>query len=172
MLRVRSPLTPAVEELMHATIGCCIEVHKALGPGLLERIYARALCIELAAAGVAFDRERRYEVGYRGQLLSEQQLDFLVGGQVVLEVKSIGRTPGANSPQADPELHAYSRCSRRPAGQLQRRVVARQCDSKSAVTCARVSAGFVVFVSFMGVDDLRVLRGPVTTTRGVSTRRL
>src|SRR5439155_19386001 len=60
MLRIPSPLPEDVEQLMHDTIGCCIAVHRELGPGLLETIYSRALCLELAAAGISFEREKRY----------------------------------------------------------------------------------------------------------------
>jgi GxxExxY protein len=89
MLRISSPLTEDVEELTHDIIGCCITVHRALGPGLFEKIYKRALCVELSASGIAFEREKRHEVRYRGELLSDQFLDFVVGRQVVLEVKSV-----------------------------------------------------------------------------------
>ena len=89
MLKVSSPLTDEVEQLMHETIGCGIRVHRELGPGLFERIYSRALCLELTAAGITFEREKRYQVRYRGELLSEQLLDFVVGHQVVLEIKSV-----------------------------------------------------------------------------------
>ena len=50
MLRIPSPLSGEVERLIHDTIGCCIRVHRELGPGLFERVYAAALCVELAAA--------------------------------------------------------------------------------------------------------------------------
>jgi GxxExxY protein len=89
MLKIPSPLSDDVEDLMHDTIGCCIAVHRQLGPGLLEKIYTRAVCLELAAAGIRFEREKRYPVRYRGELLCEQQLDFVVGDQIVLEIKSI-----------------------------------------------------------------------------------
>lgn len=89
MLRVQSPLSDEVERLVHDTIGCCIAVHRALGPGLFERIYSRALCIELAARKLPFEREKRYEVSYRGELLASQSLDFVVAGQIVLEIKSV-----------------------------------------------------------------------------------
>jgi GxxExxY protein len=91
MLKIQSPLTEDVEQLMHDTIGCCIAVHRELGPGLREKIYSRAACIELDAAGIKFERERRYPVRYRGQLLAEQCVDFVVGGQLVLEIKSVER---------------------------------------------------------------------------------
>ncbi len=89
MLRIPSPLPDDLETLVHDTIGCCIAVHRALGPGLLETIYSRAICLELTAAGIAFERERTYPVMYRGELLCEQRLDFVVGGELVLEIKSV-----------------------------------------------------------------------------------
>ncbi len=89
MLRVESPLPAAVEQMIRDTIGCCIAVHRALGPGLYERIYSRAICLELTATGIPFEREKRYQVRYRGELLSEQKLDFIVGNQIVLEIKSV-----------------------------------------------------------------------------------
>lgn len=89
MLRIPSPLPDDLETLIHDTIGCCIAVHRALGPGLLETIYSRAICLELSAAGIAFEREKTYAVMYRGELLCEQRLDFVVGGEIVLEIKSV-----------------------------------------------------------------------------------
>lgn len=89
MLSVYSPLPRETESLIHNMIGCCIEVHRALGPGLLEVIYSRAIGLELTAAGIAFEREKAYPVRYRGELLCEQRLDFVVGSAIVLEIKSV-----------------------------------------------------------------------------------
>lgn len=89
MLRVKSPLTEEIEQLVRATIGCCIAVHRELGPGLRERIYSLAVAIELAAAGIAFEREKKYPVTYRGQLLCDQHVDFVVANTILLEVKSV-----------------------------------------------------------------------------------
>jgi GxxExxY protein len=89
MLRVQSPLPEEIEQLMRRTIGCCIAVHRELGPGLRERIYSRALAIELKTAGIEFVREKKYPVTYGGELLCDQQLDFVVANQIVLEVKSV-----------------------------------------------------------------------------------
>lgn len=89
MLRVQSPLSDDGERLIHNTIGCCIRVHRELGPGLFERAYVGALCLELKAAGVPFEREKRYVVTYRGEPVSEQYLDFVIGNHVVLELKSV-----------------------------------------------------------------------------------
>ena len=89
MLKIPSHLSDALEDLIHRTIGCCITVHRALGPGLLEGIYCRAICLELAAANISFEAQKRYPVSYRGQLLSYQRLDLIVEEQLVLEIKSV-----------------------------------------------------------------------------------
>ena len=61
-------LSDELEDLIYRTIGCCITVHRELGPGLLESIYMRAICFELNAEGIRFERERLIPVVYREQL--------------------------------------------------------------------------------------------------------
>ena len=114
MLRVPGPLSDELEALVHDTIGCCITVHRTLGPGLLETIYSRAVALELKAAGISFEREKRYPVTYRGELLCEQHLDFVVGGAIVLEIKSIE----ALAPIHHSQLLSYLRVSRLRVGLL------------------------------------------------------
>ena len=114
MLRVVTPLSEEVETLVHDTIGCCIAVHRALGPGLLETIYSRAIALELGAAGIAFEREKCYAVTYRGELLHEQRLDFVVGGAIVLEIKAVEHLV----PIHDVQLINYMRIARVRAGLL------------------------------------------------------
>lgn len=60
MLKVTSQLDDEVEALIHRVIGYCIRVHRELGPGLLERIYRRAVCIELQSEGVPFEVEKSF----------------------------------------------------------------------------------------------------------------
>jgi GxxExxY protein len=91
MLRVPTKLSDDLEDLVHRTIGCCIDVHRALGPGLLESIYSRAVCIELTHSGIAYEREKVIPVTYRDQLLCSQRLDIVVANQIVLEIKSVER---------------------------------------------------------------------------------
>ena len=86
MLRIPTALSDELEDLIHRTIGCCITVHRTLGPGLFERMYLRAVCLELAANQIEFEREKRYPVTYRGHLLCHQCLDIVVDGQLVLEI--------------------------------------------------------------------------------------
>jgi GxxExxY protein len=89
-------------------------VHRELGPGLFERIYTRALCIELKAAGIRYEREKRYVVTYRGEVVSDQYLDLVVGDQVVLEVKSVDDL----APIHHKQILNYMRIARLRAGLL------------------------------------------------------
>jgi GxxExxY protein len=114
MLRVPSPLSEHTEQLVHDTIGCCIAVHRSLGPGLLEEIYCRALGLELTAAGIAFQRERPYPVVYRGELLCQQYLDFVVADQIVVELKSVEQLVPVNHKQ----LVTYLRVAQKRVGLL------------------------------------------------------
>ena len=70
-------------------IAAAIRVHKELGPGFLEAMYEEALGIELAAAGLAFERQKLLPVFYREHLIGEHRLDFVVEGNVIVELKAI-----------------------------------------------------------------------------------
>src|SRR5213083_2794834 len=69
MLRVPSPFTDEFEDLVRRVIGCCITVHRALGPGLVEAAYQRAVCIELEIAGIRLECEKACPIRYRGKSL-------------------------------------------------------------------------------------------------------
>jgi GxxExxY protein len=71
-------------------IGAAIEVHKALGPGLLESAYEECLCHELSLRRVAFGRQTPLPVEYKGVKLDcGYRLDLLVEGAVVVEIKAV-----------------------------------------------------------------------------------
>ncbi len=91
MLRVLSKLDDSTEDLIHRVIGCCITVHRELGPGLLEPIYHRAVGIELEASGIPFEREKRFPVRYRGKPLYVHRLDLVVDNRLMLELKAVER---------------------------------------------------------------------------------
>ena len=114
MLRVKSDLPVETEDLVARVIGCCIEVHRALGPGLLEKIYARAVCIELDHAGIQYQREKEIPVTYRGELLCQQRLDIVVADQIILEIKSVEHL----NPVHRAQLTTYLRISRIRIGLL------------------------------------------------------
>jgi len=89
MLKIVSPLPEELETMAQEVIGCCLEVHKELGPGLLESVYPRAVAMELEDRGISFEMEKPLRVNYRGQLLCHQRLDMFVDGRLVLELKSV-----------------------------------------------------------------------------------
>jgi len=79
-----------INKITEAIIGASIEIHKTLGPGLLESVYEECLCTELALRGVAFTRQYPVPVEYKGSKLEcGYKLDLLVENQVVVEIKSV-----------------------------------------------------------------------------------
>lgn len=72
-------------------IGCAIEVHRTLGPGLLEAVYEEALCIEMSERGLTFSRQLGIPATYKNRLIGEYRPDLVVESSVVVEVKSVGR---------------------------------------------------------------------------------
>jgi GxxExxY protein len=91
LLRISTRLEPALEDLIHRTIGCCIAVHRELGPGLIEQAYSRAIAYELADNQIPFEREKTIPITYRGRPLCVHRLDLVVDSQVVLELKAVER---------------------------------------------------------------------------------
>jgi GxxExxY protein len=80
-----------VNKITESIIGCAIEVHRQLGPGLLEATYEAALAIELESAGLHFERQVAFPVLYKDKKIGEYRLDLLVENQVVVELKSVER---------------------------------------------------------------------------------
>jgi GxxExxY protein len=79
--------------LIHAVlseriIGCCIHVHKTLGPGFMESIYEQALCLELSKAALRFEGQKSVLIIYEGQPVGEHRPDLVVEGLVVVELKA------------------------------------------------------------------------------------
>ena len=73
----------------HRILRCALEVHRHLGPGLLESVYESALCIEFKANNVSFTRQVGIPLYYKGELISEHRPDLIVENEVVVEVKSV-----------------------------------------------------------------------------------
>jgi len=75
-----------------SVIGAAIDVHKSLGPGLLESAYQRCLAIELQCRGLPFEAQLRVPLIYRGRPVDcDYRIDFLVGRELVVEIKSADR---------------------------------------------------------------------------------
>jgi len=79
-------------ELTDRIIGLAIQVHRHLGPGLLEKVYQTCLCHELAEAGIQFERQMPLPVRYHGTILECGYIaDDVVDKRVILELKSVER---------------------------------------------------------------------------------
>ncbi len=104
-----------INDVTNEIIGAAIEVHRALGPGLLESAYAACLDIEFRSRGLVFERENRLAIRYRDQLIENAyRLDFLVAGSVVVEVKSVEEITAVHEAQ----VISYLKLSGCPVGLL------------------------------------------------------
>ena len=70
-------------------IGCAMEVHKVLGPGLNEKPYEYALAVEFQLAGIRFLQQQAFPVIYKGQWVGECIPDLIAFGKIVVEVKTV-----------------------------------------------------------------------------------
>jgi GxxExxY protein len=77
------------KDLTQRIIACAIEVHRHLGPGLLESVYEAAVCLELTDAGLSFRRQVAVPVTYKGRRIAEHRPDLIVSAFVVVEIKSV-----------------------------------------------------------------------------------
>ncbi len=81
---------PETNATSRAVIGCAIEVHRHLGPGLLESIYEDCLAVELADAGLGIQRQPSIPVVYKGRTINGfYRPDILVNHEVIVEVKAV-----------------------------------------------------------------------------------
>jgi len=88
------------DALSKEIIGAAIEVHRHLGPGLLESAYEQCLAHELASRGIPFELQKAMPVGYKGVKLDcGFRVDLLVGGAVVVEIKSVKELTGVHEAQ-------------------------------------------------------------------------
>ncbi len=104
-LRVESMLPDDLEDLIREVIGCCIAVHRELGPGLLEKVYPRAIAMELDDRGIGYSTEKTVPIRYHGKLLCIQRIDLMVDDRLVIEVKSVERLHPVHRAQVLNYLH-------------------------------------------------------------------
>ena len=103
------------KDLSHAIIGAAIEIHRTLGPGLLEAVYEECLAREFALRNIQFERQKPIPLVYKDlKLECGYRLDFLVSGRIVLEIKSIE----AIAPIHESVMLTYLRLSGTPLGLL------------------------------------------------------
>ena len=95
-------------------IGCAIEVHKALGPGLLESLYESAMCIEFDDLKIEHARQASIPAYYKGHLLGQYRVDLVVADRVLVEIKSVERSV----PVFEAQLLTYMRLMNKRVGLL------------------------------------------------------
>ena len=88
------------DELTEKIIGAAIEVHRELGPGLLESIYEEALCYEFELQGIKYKRQIPADIVYKGKIIKGQKIDLLAEDEVVVEIKSLSKMPEVALAQA------------------------------------------------------------------------
>jgi GxxExxY protein len=104
---LKDPLTEKI-------IAAAIEVHRELGPGLLESIYESALCREFDLRGIPYARQVVVPVRYKDEQIGEHRIDLLVAGQVVVEIKAVEQM----DPVFDAQLLSYLRLTHKRVGLL------------------------------------------------------
>ncbi len=103
-----------INQLTEKIIGCAIEVHRHLGPGLLENTYEEALCIELDQQQIPHRRQLPFPILYKGKSIGEYRLDLLVDETVVVEIKSVERF----DPVFEAQVLTYLRATGKKVGLL------------------------------------------------------
>jgi GxxExxY protein len=103
-----------INRITERIIGSAIEVHRVLPCGLFESLYRSAMAIEFDAAQLTYQRGVRLPAVYKGQLLGEYRVDFIVKNLVIVEIRSVERT----SPIFDTQVLTYLRLSKKRVGLL------------------------------------------------------
>jgi GxxExxY protein len=98
------------KELSYKIIGAAMEVHRTLGSGFLEAVYEAALAHELTLRGIPFERQKELPVYYKGQLVGHYVADFVVDGQIIVELKAVSKLTKAHQAQAHNYLAATGLC--------------------------------------------------------------
>ena len=87
------------DKVTEKIIGAAIEVHRILGPGLLESIYEEALCHEFHLRDIQYERQVDVVVNYKNCAIRGQRLDLVISNEIVVEIKSVRRLPEVSMAQ-------------------------------------------------------------------------
>ena len=102
-----------IDQLSYKTLGAAIEVHKVIGPGLLESVYEHCFTHELSLRGLRFERQRNVPINYKGLIVDAQlRFDVLVEDLIVVELKAIE----AISPIHKAVVLSYMQMLQKPKG--------------------------------------------------------
>jgi GxxExxY protein len=105
------------DPLTEKIIGAAIEVHRILGPGLLESVYEQALCHEFDLREIKYLRQAQIEFIYKDKVIKDQRIDLIVedeGDRVVVDLKSVSRLPDV----ATAQLLSYLKATKLKRGLL------------------------------------------------------
>ena len=103
-----------LNKITEKIIGCAIEVHKNLGPGLLESIYEKALCFELNENNLTYKNQVLIPINYKGHLLGDHRLDLLVEDSIIIELKAVEKM----DPVFEAQILSYLRLTGKKLGLL------------------------------------------------------
>jgi GxxExxY protein len=112
-MKNRKP-APELNQLTQAVIGAAIEVHRTLGPGFLESVYEEALAVELTVRQIPFAKQHPIGIQYKGHIIGEGRLDFLIDQYLILELKAVE----ALHPIHTAQVLSYLKVTRCPLGLL------------------------------------------------------
>src|SRR5215216_7003220 len=111
-LQTRAPVQD--DPLTRRIIACAIEVHRSLGPGLLEKLYKEAMAIELELSGLKVEKNVKIPVEYKGRPIGDYFIDLLVDDSVILELKSVER----HDPVFESQILSYMKLTNKKIGLL------------------------------------------------------
>ncbi|MCA8916797.1 MAG: GxxExxY protein [Planctomycetes bacterium] len=122
-----------LDSIATAVIGAAIAVHQELGPGFLEKIYEEALCQELGRLDITFERQKRVEVKFKGEVVGEAIIDLLVQGRLVVELKAVDTIHPVHMAQT----RSYLKTLNEPLGLLLNFQVSRMKDGIKRVVYSK-----------------------------------
>ncbi len=114
MISHRDTEITELNKITEKIIGCGIEVHRHLGPGLLESAYEAALCVELGLQGLQYQRQVPIPLTYKGEQIGDYRIDLVVEDAVVVEIKSVER----HDPFFEAQVLTYLRITGKKVGLL------------------------------------------------------
>ncbi|HEY2587996.1 MAG TPA: GxxExxY protein [Tepidisphaeraceae bacterium] len=97
---------PELNRITNDILGAAIEVHRTLGPGFPESVYANALAMEFRLRGIPFQQEVWIDVVYKGEVVGRGRMDFLVEEKVIVELKAVEQMVPLYANQAVSDLKA------------------------------------------------------------------
>ena len=111
---IHLPVAPEVNAASRHVIDAALEVHRCLGPGLLESTYENATCLELDRRGVAYARQPAIVIQYKGITVGHYRPDLIVCNAAIVEIKSVEHL----TPLFEAQILAYLRSARLRVGLL------------------------------------------------------